>query len=231
VSFGIYKPGQGYWVRTISAVFAGALVLSAAVWAWQQASIAPLPTPTWRISLAGIDGDAPSAGDTVVLYDVGVSPREVIGTGVVQNFDATGPSRGDALIGDLNLEDRADPALTGAVEAQATGDAEPAFEAEVDGNPQGQPPFERIYLQGAAAGVVVLLGAILTFVLIGSKKSTAEFLINTDGEMKKVNWSTKREIYGSTVVVIVATFLIAAILFVIDFGFSWVARQVGILEI
>ena len=37
-------------------------------------------------------------------------------------------------------------------------------------------------------------------------------LIATDGEMKKVNWSTRKEIVGSTWVVVAATFLLTAVL-------------------
>src|SRR4051812_12203781 len=36
VSFGIYKHGQGYWVRMMTAVMAGIMFLSCAAWAWGQ---------------------------------------------------------------------------------------------------------------------------------------------------------------------------------------------------
>lgn len=34
MALGIYKPGQGYWVRVLSAVGLGALILATAAWAW-----------------------------------------------------------------------------------------------------------------------------------------------------------------------------------------------------
>ena len=90
----------------------------------------------------------------------------------------------------------------------------------------------QIGLAGCGIAVIMLFaGFIVIYWFTGIGRKPNEFLIATDGEMKKVNWSTRREVYGSTMVVIVATFLIAAVLFVIDFGFSWVARQVGILDV
>ncbi len=47
-----------------------------------------------------------------------------------------------------------------------------------------------------------------------------EFLIATDGEMKKVNWSTRKEVRGLPMVVVIASFLLAMIIFVIDYGFG-----------
>ncbi|MBL4670604.1 MAG: preprotein translocase subunit SecE [Flavobacteriales bacterium] len=48
--------------------------------------------------------------------------------------------------------------------------------------------------------------------------------------MKKVNWTTYREVKGSTIVVIVATFLIAGFLFGVDTIFSSFFRMLGVLE-
>ena len=48
--------------------------------------------------------------------------------------------------------------------------------------------------------------------------------------MKKVNWSTRKEVIGSTWVVVVACFLIAAFLFSIDFVFAMFFRAIKVLE-
>src|SRR3712207_7866772 len=42
-----------------------------------------------------------------------------------------------------------------------------------------------------------------------NKPANVDFLIATDSEMKKVNWTSRRELIGSTKVVIVFMFLIA----------------------
>ncbi|HED54172.1 MAG TPA: hypothetical protein ENJ00_08230, partial [Phycisphaerales bacterium] len=57
MNIGIYKPGQGYWVRVLSAVFLGSLVLSGAMWGWSQAGAFTPPTPTWEVDLAAVRGE------------------------------------------------------------------------------------------------------------------------------------------------------------------------------
>ena len=54
-------------------------------------------------------------------------------------------------------------------------------------------------------------------------------LTATDMEMKKVNWSSKREIIGSTWVVVIVAVSIAAILFVVDIFFKELFSAIGIL--
>ena len=91
--------------------------------------------------------------------------------------------------------------------------------------------FERIYLQGGLAAAIGLIGGIIVVYFCYLSKKAGEFLIATEGEMKKVNWSTRKEVLGSTRVVIVIAFLIAVCLFVVDFGFGWFFRTIGLLEI
>ena len=63
-----------------------------------------------------------------------------------------------------------------------------------------------------------------------NKPSNADFLIATDSEMKKVNWTTKKELIGSTKVVIFFVFLIAAILFLMDIVFGYFFQLIKVLE-
>ena len=44
-----------------------------------------------------------------------------------------------------------------------------------------------------------------------NKPTNVDFLIATDSEMKKVNWTSRKELIGSTKVVIVFMFLIAVV--------------------
>ncbi|MEO1130606.1 MAG: preprotein translocase subunit SecE [Planctomycetota bacterium] len=90
--------------------------------------------------------------------------------------------------------------------------------------------FERIYLQGGVVAAIILFGGVILYWLCYVKRSTGEFLIATEGEMKKVNWSTRREIIGSTWVVIMISVVIAAILLVTDLLFSFIFQRVGVLE-
>lgn len=55
------------------------------------------------------------------------------------------------------------------------------------------------------------------------KKGTS-FLGEVRAELEKVSWSTREEIMGSTVVVIVLTFLIAWFIFMMDYPLSQAVR-------
>ena len=64
--------------------------------------------------------------------------------------------------------------------------------------------------------VVVLLACVyLMFWLVGRQRGVVDFMIATEGEMKKVNWSAARE-SGATRVVIVTVLALAFLLFVVD---------------
>jgi preprotein translocase SecE subunit len=60
--------------------------------------------------------------------------------------------------------------------------------------------------------------------------TNVDFLIATDAEMKKVNWTSKRELLGSTKVVIVFMFVIAAFLFIVDLIFHYLFFFMGVLK-
>ncbi|MHC4913749.1 MAG: preprotein translocase subunit SecE [Planctomycetota bacterium] len=67
------------------------------------------------------------------------------------------------------------------------------------------------------AGLFVALG-LLIFWLV-NKPSVADFMIAAEGEMKKVSWSSRREIAVSTFIVIVVVIVMAVILYVTDLSF------------
>ncbi len=80
---------------------------------------------------------------------------------------------------------------------------------------------------GIPTGVVAVV-ALITFWLVNRPKS-ADFLISTEGEMKKVSWSSKKEIIGSTKVVIITTLLMAGLLFAVDILFANLFRWIGVV--
>ena len=55
-------------------------------------------------------------------------------------------------------------------------------------------------------------------------------MIATDSEMRKVNWPSRREVIGSTWIVICGTMLMALLLFVVDIVFASLFQTIGILE-
>ena len=71
--------------------------------------------------------------------------------------------------------------------------------------------------------VFIVIAAFLFW--LANKPSLADFMISAEGEMKKVNWSTREEIVASTIVVIVVLLLMAALLGTTDLLFrtlfSW----------
>ncbi len=225
---GVYKPGQGYWVRVLTAVFAGVLVLAGGAWAWKQGALIRPPIESWRLTLRGVQAE-PALGDRVEF--VGVNPLkplsadgrqtpEVLGHAIVSEVE---PNR--IIVDELEFSEGLNPSQADRVSDAGGGE----FAARIVGK-QGIPAYEPILVQLALMGGVVLLGGLLVYVFVGLHKRTCEFLIATDGEMKKVNWSTRKEIIGSTWVVVFACFLIAAFLFGIDFVFALFFRAVNVLE-
>tara|TARA_B100001964_G_C13836487_1_gene423888 strand:- start:135 stop:545 length:411 start_codon:yes stop_codon:yes gene_type:complete len=134
MSIGIYKQGQGYWVRLMSSIGFGLLVMMGVVWLWDQLS--------------------------------------------------------GAQIGNI----------------------------------------EPVYVQGGVAIIVVVICGLIGFHLVGRKPKLVDFMIATEGEMRKVNWSTKREIVGSTILVILLTLFIAIFCQIADLGFSAFFQWAGVLE-
>lgn len=65
---------------------------------------------------------------------------------------------------------------------------------------------------------------------IMNKPTNADFLIATDSEMKKVNWTSRKDLIGSTKVVIMFMFLIAAFLFVVDILFGYIFYFIDVLK-
>jgi preprotein translocase SecE subunit len=63
-----------------------------------------------------------------------------------------------------------------------------------------------------------------------NKPTTVDFLIATDSEMKKVNWTTRKELIGSTKIVILFMFLIAMYLFICDLLFGGFFHLIGVLK-
>ena len=134
MSIGIYKQGQGYWVRLMSAIGYGLVIMMGVAWLWDQ--------------LQGIQ------------------------------------------VGEI----------------------------------------ESVYVQGAVAILVVAFFGLIGYYLIGRKPKIVEFMISTEGEMRKVNWSTRREIVGSTILVILLTLFIALFCQIADLGFSAFFQWADVLQ-
>jgi preprotein translocase SecE subunit len=78
--------------------------------------------------------------------------------------------------------------------------------------------------------LLVVLGYLL-FWALGQSRSVVDFMIATEGEMKKVNWSTRREVLGATRVVIVTVIALGAVLFAVNILFMFIFEAIGVLRI
>ncbi len=76
--------------------------------------------------------------------------------------------------------------------------------------------------------LVMLGGGAMTYWAL-NRPRIADFMIATETEMKKVNWPSRRDIVGSTWVVILGTLLMAVFLFLVDLGFTWCFQRIGII--
>jgi preprotein translocase SecE subunit len=90
--------------------------------------------------------------------------------------------------------------------------------------------FPSIYLaSGVSMLFLALVGAALWW-FVGWNARSVDFLVATEGEMKKVNWSTRHELVGSTVVVIAVVFTISLFCWLFDFIFSTLFVWMKVLD-
>jgi len=72
----------------------------------------------------------------------------------------------------------------------------------------------------APVGVCLVLSWLIFWVM--NKPTIADFLIAAEGEIKKVSWSSRKEIVISTTVVICVVLIMAVGLAVFDLVFNWI---------
>jgi len=227
MAFGLYKPGAGYWVRVMTATVLGIITLLGCAWLWGQLNAYTPPIREWQLTTRGLDQAKPAPGSEARLLRTNTvdGTKAVIGTATIAGFDAA--SAGSHL------------RLTSvAMQAPATIDQADTVEvgpvgsgvAAAASNARGIPAFDKIYVQAAGIAILILGATLLGFWLIGVKPASSEFLIATDGEMKKVNWSTRKDIIGSTQVVIMWCVLLALGLFLVDTVFAKFFQMINVLE-
>jgi preprotein translocase SecE subunit len=90
--------------------------------------------------------------------------------------------------------------------------------------------IEPIYIQAGAAVIFIAGLGWLGYWLLGANPRVVDFMIATEAEMKKVNWSTRREVLGSTWVVIALTVFIAIFCFTTDRAFQILFTWLDVLE-
>ena len=89
--------------------------------------------------------------------------------------------------------------------------------------------YTQVVQVGVAVAVLAVFG-LLGYWALGLNKRINDFLIATEGEMKKVNWTSRKEIIGSTKVVIVVVVAMSVLLFVVDIFFMSFFTAIGVLK-
>jgi preprotein translocase SecE subunit len=224
MAIGIYKQGQGYWVRVLTATLIAVLTLAAAGWTFSQMGLVAekLPRSVWVMRLETGLATPPASGTTIALVSkpLGETAAKEIGTATVESYN---PGAKELRVTNVKLnEGVADASLSGSVKMGEVA-------APLAATPLGETAIDPFLLKGIAAVVVLLLGAILAYYFTAMHKRFVEFLIATDGEMKKVNWSTARDIRMSTAVVIFAAVTLAGSLFVVDMTFQWFFTTIHVI--
>jgi preprotein translocase SecE subunit len=88
-----------------------------------------------------------------------------------------------------------------------------------------------VFIQWGAALLVIAIFAPLIYRWVGTKPRTCDFMVATDGEMKKVAWPSRKEVTGSTLVVIWCVVLLSALLFLADIIFSTFFTWINVLDV
>ncbi len=94
---------------------------------------------------------------------------------------------------------------------------------------EGDEAWRLLITTGIPILFLVVAGAIGWWFVFGHR-ATSDFMIATEGEMKKVSWSSRSEVIGSTKVVIMFTVLLALLLFLVDLFFQFFFSNLGVLK-
>ena len=225
----IHKPGQGYWTRLLSALGFGAIVAAGAMWVFGELETLDLPSDYHFTVETEPEGLSPGSVATLYMDDDG---DEIGGTAPVKDVFPEPEADGWVVVaGDLSRAAGANDASTSTVRSLGpqVAQAGSGVAYEITARQSVERVNKEAVKGGAAIGVIVV-GAIAILYLCYANRKTVEFLIATEGEMKKVNWSSRREVLGSTWVVIGVSVAIAVVLLGADVLFSEFFGAIGVLE-
>ncbi len=85
-------------------------------------------------------------------------------------------------------------------------------------------------LYRAIIPLIIMLACFYVLLRVVNSKRPADFMIATEGEMKKVSWSSKKEIIGSTKVVIVTLLIMGLVLFLVDLFFMRLMKFLNVQQ-
>ncbi len=227
MAFAIYKSGQGYWTRVLTAIGAGALVLASVAWLWAELDGANF----------AIDRQHPLAIDA--QFEGAENRLAALGIGLV---DQDPQEPGELKVDVVSIQSPAKKAGLGRADVITHVEGVPVSDtksllAALEGLAPGQTfnvTIKRsqsivLYVQAGAAVVIIGTFALVLWIVL-NKPRTVDFMIATEAEMRKVNWPSRHEIVGSTLVVVCGTALLAMVLFVVNIVFGFIFTEINILE-
>lgn len=204
---GIYKFDQGYWVRMLTALGLAILFIAGAGWAWSELDRLRLESDRWTLTVADSEGSV-KPGDSLTLIDAQHADTQ-LGTARVSAWKPGEPG------GTLEVTGNPVDSVHTFQDTTYVKSADGSFTGRVS-QVGAIPIIDPLYIKSGVAGLIALTGLVVIYWFVGANAKSVEFLIATDAEMKKVNWSTRKTILDSTWVVIAATLLIALYMFVFD---------------
>ena len=66
--------------------------------------------------------------------------------------------------------------------------------------------------------------------MINGVSWSVNYAVRFQGELGKVSWPGKKELYTSTIVVVVTMFFLGGLLLVFDLTWLWVMKAIGVLR-
>lgn len=86
-------------------------------------------------------------------------------------------------------------------------------------------------IQVGVSVAILLVGGLFVYRMLALNRGAGDFLIATEGEMKRVHWTSRREIAGSTKVVIFVVLALGIFLFLVDIGLMLFFSEIKVLRI
>jgi preprotein translocase subunit SecE len=84
---------------------------------------------------------------------------------------------------------------------------------------------ENIWIQALVPVALCSVGGLLLYWMMNLPK-VADFMIASEGEVKKVSWSSRSELVASTTVVLVVVIILATMIMITDYIFGLLFTQV-----
>lgn len=243
--FQLNKPGHGKWTRILTASGIGVIVVFGLTWilgemdGWmgprsQITNVTPsgeIGGQTFTVNASYTDNDGKKVvGSVSYRAETADDVKAVVGA-LHRRMDTDNTSTVWKMAVPSVVDSDKSLRLTGNVtgvqfdiESSATGNAQLVAVMATTAR-----SGDATIAKGITAAVVLILFGAFTWWLL-NKETIVDFMGATETEMRKVNWPTKKEIIGSTWVVIFGTLFITAILFIVDFGFFALFTNIGILH-